>query len=215
VLLIALDISFVVMAIQVPVTAWEGIEAYSGTFQTIAFMPQVFGLASILAFIMMLASIHIYASESRKIWSVAGLSFGIAYTVLLGCLYFIQVAILLPALKNGYWHGLDQFAFANPRSLAWGLIHFAWALLGFALLSTAWVFVGDRLKRWIKWLLVLNGLANISLIFSFAFGVETLTLAVAFLSWVIGLPLTAVLIALLFRRNLRSVGNSKPDLSCP
>lgn len=208
VLLIALNISFAIMVAQMPATEWEGLETYSRTYRASAFVPQVIGLASLPALILMLTSIHISASEFRKTWSLAGLAFGTAFTVLLGSLYFIQVGILLPALKHGNWHGLDQYAFANPRSIAWGLDHFAWSLLGVALLLMAWAFEGHGLKRWIRWLFVLNGLANISLIFAFAFEIEALTLGVAFLSWVIALPIAVVLVALMFRNNLRSVVGS-------
>ena len=114
----------------------------------------------------------------------------------------------MPALKQGTWQGLDQFAFANPRSIAWGLDHFAWSLLGVALLLMAWVFEGDRLRRWIRWLLVLNGLANISLVFAFALDIGALTLGVAFLSWVVALPIATVLVALMFRNILRAVPDS-------
>ena len=212
VLLIALNISFVIMALQVPATEWQGMEVYARTYRAIAFVPQAIGLVSIPALIVMIASIHIYASESRKLWSLAGLAFGTAYAVLLGSLYFIQVGILLPALKQGNWHGLDQYIFANPRSISWGLDHFAWSLLGVALLLVAWVFEGDGLRRWIRWLFVLNGLANISLIFTFAFDIEVLTLVVAFTSWVIALPITAVLLAIMFR-NISSQYSESYDLA--
>ena len=204
-LLIALNISFAIMVIQVPAVEWEGMEAYARTYREIAFIPQAIGLVSIPALIVMLASITVYAGESRKAWSLAGLSFGTAYAVLLGSLYFIQVGVLLPALKQGNWQGLDQYAFANPRSIAWGLDHFAWSLLGIALLLMAWVIEGDGLMRWIRWLFVLNGIANISLIFAFAFEIEALTFGVAFLSWVVALPITAVLVALMFRNIPRTV----------
>ncbi len=205
VLLIALNISFTIMALQVPATEWQGLEVYAQTYRDIAFVPQAIGLVSLPALILMLASIHTHANEARKLWSLAGLAFGTAHALLLGSLYFIQVGILWPALKHGNWHGLDQYAFANPRSIAWGLDHFAWSLLGVALLLIAWVFEGHGLKRWIRALLILNGLANISLIFAFAFEIEALTLGVAFVSWVIALPLTAVLVALMFRNIQRVV----------
>jgi hypothetical protein len=204
VLLISLNVSFVIMAVQVPTSAWEGMEVYTQTYRTIAFVPQAIGLVSIPALILMLASIHMYASEAHKLWSLAGMAFGSAYAVLLGSLYFIQVGVILPALKTGNWHGLDQFVFAHPRSVAWGLNHFAWSLLGVALLLMAWVFEGDELRRWLRRLFVLNGLANISLIFAFSFEIGVLTLGVALLSWVIGLPIMAILVALMFRNILRT-----------
>jgi hypothetical protein len=81
-------------------------------------------------------------------------------------------------------------------------------LLGVALFLMAWVFEGDRLKRWIRWLFVLNGLGNISLIFAFAFEIEAMKLGVAFLSWVIGLPITAVLVGLMFKNLQRAFSDS-------
>lgn len=202
--LIALNLSFAIMVLQMPFTEWQGMEDYSRIYRTIAFVPQIIGLALIPAFVLMMASIHLHATASRKIWSMAGLAFGTASITLLGSLYFIQVGIVLPALISGDWQGLDQYAFANPRSIAWGLNHLAWSLLGAALFLMAWVFDGAGLRRWIRWLLVLNGLANIMLIFAFAFESEALTLAVAFLSWVFALPLAAVLVALMFKRSCTS-----------
>lgn len=207
-LLVALNVSFAIMAIQAPSTEWEGMEAYSQKFQAIAFVPQAIGLVLIPAFILMMTSIHLHTSGARKIWSLTGLAFGTASTTLLGSLYFIQVGVLLPALIHGYWQGLDQYAFANPRSIAWGLNHFAWALLGAALFSMARVFDGVGLQRWIRWLFALNGLVNISLIFAFAFELDALTLGVALLSWVIALPLAAVLVALMFRRGCTTAKRS-------
>jgi hypothetical protein len=193
------------MAIQVPASEWQGIEAYARSHRLIAFVPQVIGLVSIPALVLMLASIHIHASPSLRHWSLAGLGFGVAYGILLGSLYFIQVGILLPALSRGTWHGLNQFAFANPLSIAWGLNFFAWSILGISLLLTAWVFEGDRLNRWIRSLFILNGIANLSLIFAFPFEIVWLTLGVAFLSWVIGLPVATIFVAILFKRMLRQV----------
>ena len=69
----------------------------------------------------------------------------------------------------------------------------------------AWVFEGDRLRHWIRRLFVLNGLANISLIFAFAFEIDVLTLVVAFISWVVALPIMAVLVALMFRNTQKAV----------
>lgn len=198
-LLVALDVSFSVMALGLRGTFWHGIEAYASGYRGADFVPQAIGLASLPALIMMLASDHALACGSRRLWTSAALAFGTAHVVLLGSLYFVQVAVLLPALRQGRWQGLEQLAFANPRSVAWGLDHFAWSLLGAALVLAAVGHRGSGLRTWIRPLLVLNGVANILLIPAYAFGLEALTLAIALASWVIGLPLTAILIALDFR----------------
>ena len=208
-LLVALDVSFAIMAVELRGTPWEGMEVYARTYRGIAFVPQAIGLLAIPALILMLASIHAHATGSRRPWSAAGLAFGSGHAILLGCLYFVQVGIVLPALVRGDWQGLDQYVLANPRSLAWGLDYFAWSVLGIALLFTAFAFHGDGLRRWIRVMLVLNGLANISLIPAFAFQIEALTLGIALVSWAIGLPLTAVLVALDFNHIASMAGNDE------
>jgi hypothetical protein len=199
-LLIALDIAFVAMALLVGAGEWEGMQVYARTYRGIAFLPQAIGLAAIPPLIVLLAAVHVGASPSHKPWSLAALSFGTAHAAVLGGLYFIQVAILLPALGRGEAQGLDQLAFANPRSVAWGLDHFAWALLGIALLSLAPVFEGGGLDRWVRRLLVVNGVANALLVPAFGLDLSVLTLMVAGVSWVVALPLNFVVIALTFRR---------------
>jgi hypothetical protein len=196
-----LNIAFVIMVSQVSAGGWQGIEVYASTYQLIEFVPQTIGLLTIPALLLMFISIHLYGAERCRIWSLAGLLFAAAYAGMLGALYFIQVGVLLPALRSGNWQGLEQFALANPRSVAWGLNHFAWSLLGVALFFMAWIFEGDRLEQWIRWLFLLNGLANMLLIPAFAFDIAALTLGIALVSWVIALPVTAVLVGLLFRKN--------------
>lgn len=203
-LLVALDVAFVVMALQVRATEWEGMASYAKSYRGITFVPQAIGLAALPALMVLLAAIHVRTGESRRVWSLTALSFGIAHVVLLGSLYYVQVGILLPALRDGSWGGLDQFAFANPRSVAWGLDHLAWALLGVALLSMVPIFGGDRRRDWIRWLLVLNGVANTSLVLAFAFDIGSMTLVVAFVSWVVALPAVVFLIAFDFRDDIKS-----------
>jgi hypothetical protein len=199
VLLVAIDVAFVVMAVSMPGTEWAGLETYARTYRAIAFVPQTIGLVALPACVLMLASLHLHASEERRIWSLAGLAFGVAFAALLGSLCFIPVGILWPALQHGHWQGLDQFAFASPRSVAWGLNHFAWSLLGVALLLMACALHQRGLQGWIRRLFVINGLANASLPFAFALDLRALTLAVALLSWVFALPFAAALVAMMFR----------------
>jgi hypothetical protein len=200
-LLMALNIAFAIMAVRVPAGAWQGMEDYASSYQVIAFVPQTIGLFTIPAWLLMLVSLHFYADEQRKIWSLTGLLFGMAYGTLLGALYFTQVAVILPALTAGTWHELEQFTFANPRSVAWGLNHFAWSLLGVALSLVAWSFGDNRLERWLRYLFLLNGLANLLLIPAYAWEIEWLTLGIAFVSWVVALPAASVMVAILFRKH--------------
>lgn len=52
------------------------------------------------------------------------------------------------------------------------------------------------------WSFLFNGIANLLLFLAYAFGSEVLTLGIAFSSWVIALPASAILVALMFRKAL-------------
>ena len=92
VLLTALNIAFIIMAFQVPPSEWQGMEVYARSYRVIAFVPQAIGLLTIPALVLMLVSIHLYADERHKVWSLAGLSFGTAYAGLLGTLILSRSA---------------------------------------------------------------------------------------------------------------------------
>src|SRR5207245_3322048 len=73
-----------------------------------------------------------------------------------------------------------------------------YAFLGLALLFAAPVFVGRRLARLIRWLLLANGVAVVPILLTYF--VDRAFLLIAGPLWGLAIPTTAVLLAVWFRR---------------
>jgi len=65
-------------------------------------------------FLVVMACIHCYASESKKVFSLVGLSFAIIYATLISLNYFIQLTFV-----NQSTFDTSLFSMTNPQSLMW------------------------------------------------------------------------------------------------
>lgn len=146
-------------------------------------------------FVVLMVSIHYYASEENKIWSHVGMSFAIVYMVLVSIVYFVELVVVVPHLQRGEADKVALLIFE------WGSFMFAVDIIGYSFMNLATlfaapVFSGKRLERWIHWILIANGLqapTNAGMILiPFLWNIAAL--------WVITFPLSTVLLAVLFRQ---------------
>jgi hypothetical protein len=197
-LLLAFDIAFV-GGMAPPAGGWIGIAAYARYHSATDSLFSVIGFAMLAAFLTVLASVHHHSEGASKVWSLLGVAFGTMYAALLGALCFLQVGVVWPALARGETAGLEALTLANPYSLVQALYYFAWGLGGLAFLCAGLVLRARGLQRLVGGLFVLNGLANLALVPLYVLQ-RDLILYVAGPSWALGLPLTAILLAVIFRR---------------
>ena len=146
-------------------------------------------------FVILMVSIHYYASEENKIWSHIGMSFAIVYMVLVSIVYFVELVVVVPHLQRGEADKVALLIFE------WGSFMFAVDIIGYSFMNLATlfaapVFSGKRVERWIRWILIANGLQAPTnagmIIIPFLWNIAAL--------WVITFPLSTVLLAVLFRQ---------------
>ena len=148
-----------------------------------------------LSFVILMISIHYYASDERKIWSHIGLTFAIMYAVLTTTVYFLQMTVLLPLTLIGETDKVAFLIFDKP-SFIYGLDALGYSFMSLATLFVSLVFVGGRLERLTRWALIANGLLTPGLLlqqnYILAFYVGAL--------WIFTFPISTALLALLFKR---------------
>ena len=148
-----------------------------------------------LSLVILMISIHYYASDERRIWSHIGLTFAIMYAVLTSTVYFLQMTVLLPLTLIAEADKVVFLIFDKP-SFIYGLDALGYSFMSLATLFVSFVFVGGRLERLTRWALIANGLLTPGLLlqqnYILAFYVGAL--------WIFTFPISTALLALLFKR---------------
>lgn len=142
-----------------PATGWTGIDAFLATFQPIAMLPLFPSLLLAPAFTTLMVSIHCYAPEDKKIWSLLGLAFTLIYATMAAMNYMIQLLPVWRSINLGERDGLAMFVSGNPHSIFWALAY-AYLFMNLAMLFSAMIFGGNRLEKRIRLLFVLNGVSG-------------------------------------------------------
>ena len=171
--------------------------AIAGSTATASIQPlaTLVGFLLTLSFLVVMACIHSYASDEKKVFSLAGLSFGIVYATLISVNYFIQLTIV----RSGAFD-LPIFDMTNTDSMMWVIEILGYFFLGLAMLSAAPVFGSSKVERLVKWLFALNGILGIltPLYYTYVFPIE-----VAFwglIVWDVLTPIAAASLAYLFKQ---------------
>jgi len=167
------------------------------------------GVLLAMIFVVLMACIHYYASDDKKVFSQIGLSFALIYSVVILVDYFIQLAVMQPSFLNGETVGLSLFSIGNPHGIFIGLEDIGYLMMSVAFLFIAAVFAGrERLERSLRWLLAgssvvaIGSLIVLSLVYGYnleyRFEVTVLTI-----NW-ITLIVSGALLSLLFKRAAES-----------
>ena len=164
----------------------------------------VSGIILIPVFILLIACIHEYSPADRKFYSRLGLLFTMGYAVLIGFNYYMQLTLVQNNLYT------DVFAMDDPQSIMWVIEVLGYGFMGLATLSTAFVFTNGKLENAIRWLFIVNGILGIGGMIGYALGLSLNILAGGLIVWDIIMPLSSILLAVLFRRVLKINNLSHP-----
>ncbi len=189
-----------------PPSEWQDIQTYAAAFQSAPFLVWVVPCVLLaLTFPVLMASIYLLASREKKIWGLLGLIFALIYAAILGFNYWIQLAVVSPALAAGHTEGLTPFIIGSPVSIAFSLEGLGYSLMGLSMLFAGLVFSGGRLEIWIRRLLLLNGI-QVAVVIAGFLNLWVVTM-ISLVIWCLSFPVVAVLLAILFRRAGRSSQN--------
>ena len=156
------------------------------------------GIITVPAFTVLMACIHDYARTERRLFSRLGMLFAIGYAVLIGFNYFMQLTLVRQNLYTA------PFAMDNAQSVFFVIEVLGYGAMGLATLFAAWVFDSGSLEKAIRWLFVVNGVLGIGGMIGYALGLSTTILYGGLLAWDVIMPISSILLAILFKRAQRS-----------
>ena len=100
---------------------------------------------------------------------------------------------------SGYTEGLEWFVIGSPHSITNTIEGMGYGYMGLAVIFVSQIFSGDKLKRWIRWLFIVNGMAGITGVILGGLGVMTATM-VSLALWCLTFPAGTAMLAILFKR---------------
>jgi len=111
-----------------------------------------------ISFVVLAVSIHRHAEAPVRIWSHLAVVFATMYATLVGIVYYVQLAFVLPRLARGDARGIELLIFEPFDSFLYAVDVFGYSLMSLATLFAAGVFRARGIERWIRRALVANGL---------------------------------------------------------
>ena len=170
-------------------------------------------LLLVLSYVVLMVSLHAFASQERKIFGQIGLTFAIISAIILLSDYFLQFAVVPISLMSGETDGIALLTQYNPHGVFIVLEELGYLVMSLSFLFIAPVFASrNRLEAAIRWNFglgfVLSMLAFV--IVSINLGLDrgdSFEIAVISITWLV-LIVNGILLALLFRRKLKENGKS-------
>jgi hypothetical protein len=160
------------------------------------------GILLVPIFVVLVAAIHAYAPEPRRIFSGIGLAFAVVYAVVVGVEYFVQLTVVVPSLQAGETENLSLFTQYNPHGLFIAGEAFGYLAMSLALLFAAPAFTGGRIERAIRWLFIGGFVLAVAAFVGFwivAGDLIAFEVSVLSINWIV-LIASGVLLSLVFRR---------------
>jgi len=158
----------------------------------------ILGFPVAILFVIMLVSVHYYAPEEKRIFSLIGVAFSIACVALLGFNYYFMMCSSrlgeLPALLN----------LTNPNSIIWVVEILGYGFMGLSTLFAAFVFGRGKLAKTVKWLFIVHGILGIGGMVGYALEWNMTILLGGLIFWDILFPLMTLCLAILFKKELKS-----------
>jgi len=181
-----------------PLPEWTGTAASVGAFDALHMLPLIPSLPLVVAFVVLLACLYLYAPADGKAYALGALSIGLIYAAMATINYNIQLVSVRTSLQAGETAGLEMFLLANPHSLTMALAN-SYVYMSLAMLFAGLVFRGARLANWTRWLLVAAGLAAPLQLAWTMFDVPIAGL-LSVVPWALGAVVGSALVAVIFRR---------------
>ena len=158
------------------------------------------------AFVVVMASIHEMTPVAKRVWSLSALSFAIAYVVLIGMNYFVQLTLVGPRMARGDMAGIEMFVFVPFTSFLYAVDILGYSFMSVATLFAGFAFSGPGLPRIVRSCLIANGL----LLPFLALQMYYHPLIWIASLWAVTFPGAMWSLALLFRRLPSEVADSSP-----
>ena len=158
-----------------------------------------------LSYLVLMVSIHVYASSERKIFSQIGLAFAIMAALTLLGDYFVQFSVVPISLMSGETEGITLLTQYNPHGIFIVLEELGYLLMSLSFLFMAPVFINkNRLESAVRWVFVISFVLTVIAftLISINYGLDRqdrFEVAIISIDWLV-LIINGILLSIVFKR---------------
>lgn len=162
-----------------------------------------------LSYLVLMVSIHAYASSQRRIFSQIGLTFALMATMTLVGDYFVQFSVVPISLMSGETEGITLLTQYNAHGIFIVLDELGYLLMSLSFLFVAPVFINkNRLEAAVRWVFIVSFALTLTAftLISFNYGLDRqdrFEIAVISIDWLVVI-INGVLLSMVFKRQLKS-----------
>lgn len=165
-----------------------------------------FSLCIVIPFVLAMLALHYTAPADKKFWSHATLLFTVMYAVFVTANYVVQLATVIPMTLNG---SAEEISILNqtPHSLFWDFDAIGYICMGLATLFAVPVFNKQGFQKLVKYSFLAHALVTplIAVVYFYpGFSEKLLLIGIP---WAITAPLSMLLLAIMFKKELISMNN--------
>jgi len=196
-LLLSGPVALVIVMVVAPQPAWRDLATFAAHYRPIQSLPYWLGIALVGGAVWFVANLAALMPQARRGWAALALTLSAAFAAMIAINYTVQLAFV-PAALQARSELAAAFTMSNPRSLGWALEMVGYGLLGVATWLLAPAFPGAGRSRWIRALLVLDGVMSaVGALATFVdlAWVMTPTGLTAYLAWNIVVAIALTLVA--------------------
>ena len=160
-------------------------------------------LCIVVPFVLEILALHHVTQVNKKFWSHAALIFTIVYSVFVTANYVVQLATVIPMKLKGASdkiYILEQ----TPHSLFWNFDAIGYIFMGLATLIAIPVFKRNGFQKWVRISFLANALVTPLITFVYFYPVYSEKLLFLGFPWGITAPLAMLLLAIMFKKELRN-----------
>ncbi|WP_114779539.1 hypothetical protein [Botryobacter ruber] len=161
-------------------------------------------LCIVIPFVLEMLALHYVTPEANRFWSHAALIFTIIYAVFVTANYVVQLATVIPLKLKGAVAEV-QVLEQTPHSMFWNYDAIGYICMGIAMFAALPVFEKQGFQKWVRIAFLANALVTplVSVVYFYPHFSEKL-LFLGF-PWGITAPLAMLLLALMFKKELRHI----------
>jgi heme/copper-type cytochrome/quinol oxidase subunit 4 len=160
-------------------------------------------LCIVIPFVIEILALHYTTPESKKFWTHAALIFTVLYAAFVTANYVVQLATVIPNTLKGLLNEV-RILQQTPHSLFWNFDAVGYIFMGLATLVAIPAFEKEGFQKWVRISFVANAAVTPLISMVYFYPTYSYNLLLLGFPWAVTAPLSMLLLALNFRKELHN-----------